>query len=309
MLLRFILGLIGVGFAFILTISLISDLSTYFASPPEETVEHEFHKHPKHLALASDGPFGKFDRKQLQRGFQVYKEVCAACHGLNLVAFRDLHDLGYEEAELKAIANQWAIEVPTENPETGEPATRKAIPSDNFPSPYPNEIAARAANNNQLPPDLSLIAKAREGGAAYTYSILTGYQRQPAKLVQEFPSARTPPGLHYNPYFANLNIAMPPPLTAAGQVTYAPGNPAPTVDQMAKDVSAFLVWAAEPNLERRHASGLAVVIFLLIATVLGYFAYRNIWAEAKRKVRATGVLDPVNQSKSARAKRDQGIAG
>ncbi len=309
MLLRFILGLIGIGFAFILTFSLISDLSTYLGAEPEETAEHEFHKHAKPLSLASDGPLGKFDRQQLQRGFQVYKEVCAACHGLNLVAFRNLADLGYEEPEVKAIANQWLIELPSENPETGEPATRKAIASDNFPNPYANETAARAANNNALPPDLSLIAKAREGGAAYTYSLLTGYQRQPAKLLKEFPAAKTPQGLYYNPYFANLNIAMPPPLTSAGQVTYAPGNPPPTIDQMAKDVSAFLVWAAEPTLESRHRAGLAVTIFLLVATILGYLAYRQIWAEAKRKVRPTGPLDPANQAKSRSAKAKQGIAG
>ena len=158
---------------------------------------------------------------------------------------------------MKAIANQWPIEVPSVNPDTGEAATRKAIPSDKFPSPYANETAARAANNNALPPDLSLMAKAREGGAAYIYSLLTGYQAQPAELLKEFPAAKTPPGLHYNPYFANLNIAMPPPLTGDGQVTYAPGNPRPTVDQMAKDVSAFLLWTAEPNLQSRHKSGLA----------------------------------------------------
>src|SRR4028119_1495680 len=245
MLLRLILGLIGIAFAGVVTISLVSDLRTSIMQPAEETAEHAFHKHAKHLSLASDGPFGKFDRKQLQRGFQVYKEVCAACHGLNLVAFRNLHDLGYEEAEVKAIANQWAIEVPTENPETGEPATRKAIPSDNFPSPYANETAARAANNNALPPDLSLITKAREGGAAYTYSLLTGYQRQPAELVHKFPAAKTPQGLYYNPYFPNLNIAMPPPLTSNGQVTYAPGQPEPTVEQMSKDVTAVLEYAAE----------------------------------------------------------------
>jgi ubiquinol-cytochrome c reductase cytochrome c1 subunit len=306
---RVIAFIIGLGFAGVLLISMATDLSSYLGSPPEATAEEEFHKHPKHLRLASDGPLGKYDRRQLQRGFQVYKEVCAACHGLSLVAFRDLHDLGYEEPEVKAIANQWAIEVPTVNPDTGEAATRKAIPSDNFPSPYPNETAARAANNNALPPDLSLIAKAREGGAAYTYSLLTGYQRQPARLVQEFPAAKTPQGLYYNPYFANLNIAMPPPLTAAGQVTYAPGNPAPTVDQMAKDVSAFLVWAAEPKLENRHRAGIAVVIFLLVGTVLAYLAYRQIWAEAKRKVRPTGPLDPNNIAKSRRAKAKRGVAG
>ena len=307
--LRFILGLIGAGFAAVLLISMGTDLANYFGSPSEATAEEEFHKEPKHLALASDGPLGKFDRQQLQRGFQVYKEVCAACHSLRLVAFRNLHDLGYEDAEVKAIANQWAIEVPTENPETGEPATRKAIPSDNFPNPYANETAARAANNNALPPDLSLITKAREGGAAYIYSLLTGYQPQPAKLLKEFPEAKTPNGLYYNPYFANLNIAMPPPLASAGQVSYAPGNPPPTVDQMAKDVSAFLVWAAEPKLENRHRAGIAVVIFLLVASVLGYLAYRQLWAEAKRKVRPTGPLKPANQAKSRSAKRKSGIAG
>ena len=307
--LRFILGFVGAVFCVVLLVSFFSNVSTFLTSPPSPSAEEEFHLHAKHLTLASDGPFGQFDEKQLQRGFQVYKEVCAACHGLSLVAFRDLHDLGYNEAEVKAIAEQWAIEVPTTNPDTGEVATRKALPSDRFPSPYANEVAARAANNNALPPDLSLITKAREGGAAYVYSLLTGYQRQPAELVREFPTAKTPQGLHYNPYFPNLNLAMPPPLTADGQVTYAEGNPAPTVDQMAKDVSAFLVWTAEPTLERRHASGLAVVIFLLFATILGYLAYRNIWATEKAVVRKTGVLDPKSQAKTARAKRKAGVQG
>jgi len=302
---RIIAFFIGVGFAFVLLISLITGISGSIASPAEPTAEEEFHKEPKHLALASDGPFGKFDRQQLQRGFQVYKEVCSACHSLKLVAFHDLHALGYKEPEIKAIANQWAIEVPSENPETGEAATRKAIPPDNFPSPYANETAARAANNNALPPDLSLITKAREGGPAYVASLITGYRNPPANLPAE---ARPGQGLHYNPWFANLNIAMPPPLTADGQVTYADGTK-PTVDQMAKDVAAFLVWTAEPSLARRHAAGLAVAIFLLFATVLGYLAYRNIWAEAKRKVRVTGALEPRNQAKNRRSKSKSGVAG
>ena len=308
--LRFILGLVGAVFSVVLLISFFSNISTYLTSPPEKTAEEEFHLHPKHLRLASDGPMGHFDRKQLQRGFQVYKEVCSACHSLSLVAFRDLEALGYNEAEVKAIAEQWATEVPSINPETGEPATRKALPADRFPSPYANEIAARAANNNALPPDLSLMTKARHDGPAYVYSLLTGYQKQqPAELLQKFPASKTPQGLHYNPYFANLNLAMPAPLTSDGQVTYAPGNPAPTVDQMAKDVAAFLVWTAEPKLEKRHATGLAVTVFLLFATILGYFAYRNIWANEKRKVRVTGVLDPENQSKTARARRKAGVKG
>lgn len=303
---RIIGFLVGLAFAGVLLISLFVGISDHISSPPEPTAEEEFHRHPKPLHLASDGPFGHFDNAQLQRGFQVYKEVCAACHGLNLVAFRNLEELGYNEAEVKAIAAQWQIEVPTINEETGEPSTRPATPADRFPSPYPNEIAARAANNNALPPDLSLITKAREGGAAYTYSLLTGYQGQPAELVRKFPAAKTPPNLHYNPYFANLNIAMPPPLVSDGQVQYADGT-RPTIDQMAKDVSAFLVWAAEPNLQRRHAAGLAVVIFLLFATAFGYLAYRNLWATHKRKVRVTGPIDPANKAKRRRANRDAGV--
>jgi ubiquinol-cytochrome c reductase cytochrome c1 subunit len=300
--------IVGLGFVFVLLLSLFSGLSGYFQSPPEPSAEHEFHKKPRELHLASNGPLGHFDRQQLQRGFQVYKEVCAACHGLSLVAFRDLAALGYEEPEIKAIANQWATEVPSVNPETGEAATRKAVPADRFPSPYANETAARAANNNALPPDLSLITKAREEGTAYIHSLLTGYAKQPAALVKHFPAAKTPPGLYYNPYFANLNIAMPPPLTSEGQVTYADGTKS-TVDQMATDVAAFLTWTAEPKLENRHRYGLTVLIFLLVATILGYLSYRNIWAEAKRKVRVTGPLDAQNQAKSQAAKDEQGIAG
>jgi ubiquinol-cytochrome c reductase cytochrome c1 subunit len=305
--LRLLLALIGAGFAAALLASLGVDLATAFSSPSEETAEHEFHKEPKPLHLASDGPLGKYDRQQLQRGFQVYKEVCAACHGLNLVAFHDLHSLGYSEAQVKAIANQWAIEVPTENPETGEAATRKAIPSDRFPKPYANETAARAANNNALPPDLSLMAKAREGGPAYIYSLLTGYRNPSPELLRKFPDSKPGAGLYHNPYFANLNLAMPPPLTGEGQVTYAEGNPRPTVDQMAKDVSAFLMWAAEPKLENRHRYGWATIIFLLVATVLGYLSYQNIWASAKRKVAPVGPLDPVNKAKRQRASKKAGV--
>ena len=306
---RFILGFIGAVFAGVLLISLISGVATYVSNPPAPLAADEFHKPPKPLHLSSDGPFGKFDKRQLQRGFQVYSEVCSACHSLKLVSFRDLKDLGYDDAEIKKIASDWKTQVPSINPDTGEEATRKALPSDNFPPPFANEVAARAANNNALPPDLSLITKAREGGAAYVYSILTGFQPQPAELLKKFPDAKTPPNLHYNPYFANLNIAMPPPLTTNGQVTYAPGNPAPTVDQMAQDVAAFLVWTAEPNLEARHAAGFAVVIFLLIGTILGYLAYHQIWYEAKRSVRVTGPLEPENQAKTRRAKAKSGIAG
>ena len=305
---RFILGFIGAVFAGVLLISLISGVATYISSPPAPLAAEEFHLPPKTLHLSSDGPFGKFNKAQLQRGFQVYSEVCSACHSLKLVSFRDLKDLGYNDAEIKKIASDWKTQVPSINPDTGEQTTRKALPSDDFPPPFANEVAARAANNNALPPDLSLMTKAREGGAAYVYSILTGFQPQPAELLKKFPDAKTPPNLHYNPYFANLNIAMPPPLTTNGQVSYADGTPS-TVNQMATDVAAFLVWTAEPNLEARHAAGLAVVIFLLIATILGYLAYRQLWYEAKRSVVKTGPLEPENQAKSRRAKSKAGIAG
>jgi len=302
---------VGGGFAFVLLYSMVGNAWTDFDSPPAPQAAEEFHKEHKHLALKSDGPFGKFDKAQLQRGLQVYTEVCSACHSLKLVSFRDLKDLGYNEAEIKAYAGsgkQWKIEVPSINPETGEATTRKALPSDNFPGPFPNETAARAANNNALPPDLSLITKSREGGAAYVYSLLTGYQNQPAELLKKFPDAKTPANLHYNPYFANLNLAMPPPLSTDGQVTYADGTKA-SVDQMAKDVSAFLVWTAEPNLERRHAAGFWVTIFLLFASVLAYLAYRQVWHDAKRQVVVTGALDPTNQAKTRKAKAKAGVAG
>jgi ubiquinol-cytochrome c reductase cytochrome c1 subunit len=246
--------------------------------PATPTAEHEFHKHPKHLALASDGPFGKFDLQQLQRGFQVYKEVCSACHSLRLVAFRDLAQLGYNEPEVKAIAA--GFQVPGVDPNTGEANTRPGLSTDYFPKPYANDIAARAANNNAIPPDLSLMTKARHDGGAYVYSLLTGYQRQPAELLEEFPDAKSPPGTHYNPYFPNLNLAMAPPLTAAGQVTYGDGTRS-SVDQMAKDVSAFLVWTAEPKLAKRNQTGWPVVLFLLVATALAWFAYQNVWRGVK----------------------------
>jgi ubiquinol-cytochrome c reductase cytochrome c1 subunit len=305
---RFIGALVGLGFILVLVISLITGIAGFLREPPTETVEHKFHKEAKHVSFASDGPLGHFDRQQLQRGFQVYKEVCAACHGLNLVAFRNLEEIGYNEPEVKAIAEQWQIEVPSINPNTGEPATRKPLPADQFPDPYPNEVAARAANQNAMPPDLSLITKAREHGPAYVYSLLTGYQNPATYRNEEgeaLPAENRPgQGLHFNPYFPNLNLAMPPPITADGQVTYADGT-APTIDQMSKDVAAFLVWTAEPRLENRHRAGLATLIFLIIATFLAWLAYKNIWASAHRRpVRPTGPLDPENMAKRDAATRE-----
>ncbi len=277
---RLIASLVGAAFVLVLGIALFGTVSGVITDPVAPSAESVAHKHPKELELASNGVFGKFDRRQLQRGFQVYKEVCSACHSLRLVSFRDLQKIGYSEPEVKAIANQWVIEQPTINPETGEAATRKNIPSDRFPSPFANEVAARAANNNALPPDLSLITKAREEGTAYVHSLLTGYTDQPAALIKQFPDIKTPEGLYYNPYFANLNLAMPPPITADDQVAYADGTKA-TKEQMSADVSAFLTWTAEPNLESRHAVGVASILFILVFCGLAWGAYQNVWRDVK----------------------------
>jgi ubiquinol-cytochrome c reductase cytochrome c1 subunit len=272
--------LVGLFFSGWLIVSFGVGAAAYISEPPQETAEHAFHLKPKKLSLASDGPMGKFDRQQLQRGFQVYKEVCSACHSMRLVSFRNLAELGYTEDEVKAIAANWPAQTPSIDPATGEATTRKPLPADYIPSPHANETAARAANNNALPPDLSLITKARSGGAPYIYSLLTGYQEPPAELAKRFPDAMPGPGLNYNPYFANLNIAMANPLGSDGIVTYSDGTNA-TREQMATDVAAFLVWTAEPTLEKRHQTGWAVLVFLIIATGLGYMAYRNVWAGVK----------------------------
>ena len=238
-----------------------------------EDLTHKYHLEPREVSWQNDGMFGTFDRAQLQRGYQVYKEVCAACHSLKHVSFRDLTDLGFTIPEVKALAK--ASDQPSIDEKTGEVNTRKGIPADYLPSPYPNDVAARAANNNALPPDLSLITKAREEGPRYVYSLLTGFNHKVPKDWQ------VPTGLHYNPYFANLNIAMPPPLTADGQVTYADGQPKPTVDQMAKDVAAFLTWTAEPKLENRKRGGIAVELFLIALAAFAYMTYRRVWADQK----------------------------
>lgn len=246
----------------------------------EATAEHEFHKHPDDVKFSFDGPLGRWDTRQLQRGLKVYDEVCAACHSLKFVAFRDLAALGLTEGQIKAYAAKKIV--PGIDPATGETTTRPGLPTDYFPSPYPNAVAAAAANNNAIPPDLSLMTKARHDGSRYVASLLTGYGPQPAELLSKFPDAKTSPGLHYNPYFANLNLAMAPPLIVEGQVTFDDGTKA-TIPQMAQDVAAFLTWTAEPQLVKRRQTGWAVVVFLLFATVLAYLSKQQIWAAMKPK--------------------------
>ncbi len=267
------LGALGLGLLFVVAL-------LWGAVQPRDAVATDpveaLHKHPQAIAWTHDGPgnlgiLGTFDRGQLQRGFQVYKEVCSACHSIHRVAFRDLEALGFSAPEIKAIAKGY--DVASIDDKTGEPATRKGLPSDKFPLVYPNEIAARAAQNGANPPDLSLITKAREGGGNYVHSLITGYADAPAKWT-------VPDGLYYNPYFRSLNIAMPPPLAADDQVTYADGTKA-TRDQMAKDVATFLTWTAEPKLEARKQTGVAAVLFLLILTGFAYLSYKRVWADIK----------------------------
>ena len=265
----------GIGAGFIFVIALI----VAALMPREATVADpikQIHLYPRDANLAHDGPlglgvFGTFDRAQLQRGYQVYKEVCSSCHGLKRIAFRNLGDLGFSDAEVRALAR--AAEVPTINQQTGEQDVRPALPSDHIPPPFPNETVARLANNNAYPPDLSLIVKARPDGQNYLYSLLTGYDK-PVPAGHEVPQ-----GLHFNPYFHSVNIAMAKPLSD-GQITYADGTEA-SVDQMAKDVTAFLRWAAEPELETRRQTGVATMIFLFILSILSFLTYRKVWADLK----------------------------
>jgi len=252
------------------------------------SADHEFHldAHGPEGGYSFDGPVGKWDVAQLQRGLKVYSEVCAACHSLKFVAFRDLEEIGYSEAQVKAFAA--TKQVPGIDPNTGESVMRPGEPTDYFPSPFPNAVAAAAANNNAIPPDLSLMTKARHHGSNYVYSLLTGYtdpatfEKDGKRLMEEFPDFQTPPGLYFNPYFANLNLAMAPPLGVDGQVTYDDGTEA-TVSQMSADVAAFLTWTAEPKLVERKQTGFAVLVFLLFATVLAYFAKRQVWSSVKPK--------------------------
>lgn len=260
--------------------SLIPGIINY--APPERGDYYVFKQKPKapEGGFAFDGPLGKWDVAQLQRGYQVYKEVCSSCHSLKFVAFRNLQELGYSDAEVRAEAKTWFV--PGIDPATGEATTRPGEPTDAFPSPYPNDVAAAAANNNAIPPDLSLIVKARKGGSNYIYSLLSGYGEPDPELLKQSPEFETPAGLYFNPYFSNVNLAMAPPLAADGLVTYADGKEA-TVSQMSADVSAFLTWTAEPSLIKRKQTGWFVIGFLLIATLLAFFSYKQIWAGMKPK--------------------------
>lgn len=272
--------LIGLGFTVVVLFSFLNGAYNYATEEKVGAPEYEFYKKPAKVDFQQDGPFGTWDLAQVQRGYQVYKEVCAACHSLKFVAFRDLAKIGYTEAEVKALAAEW--QVPGIDPNTGEDILRPGLPTDNFPDVYPNDVAAAAANNNAIPPDLSLMAKARGDGTNYIHSLLAGYGPIPEELKAKYPDFETSTGLYFNEYFPNLNIAMAPPLTATDQVTYTDGTPA-TVPQMSQDVAAFLAWTAEPSLVERKQTGWPILGFLLFATILAYLSKQQIWAAVKPK--------------------------
>jgi ubiquinol-cytochrome c reductase cytochrome c1 subunit len=228
-----------------------------------------------------DGVFGSYDRAESQRGLQVYREVCAGCHGLRFVAFRNLMQLGYSENQVKALAAEYEV---TDGPnDEGEMFERPARPSDRFPSPFPNDNAARASNNGALPPDLSLIVDNRAfgmdfvvypinfqfGGADYVYALLTGYGEPPADM-------KIGENMYYNKYYGGHQIAMAAPLSEDA-VEYTDGTKA-TVEQMARDVTTFLAWATEPNLEERKQMGLKVVLFLIVFMGLMIAVKKRVWA-------------------------------
>lgn len=266
------------------------------AEEHESATQHYPLEHPRHVDWTFAGPFGNFDPAQQQRGFQVYREVCSGCHSVSLLPFRDLaseHGPHFTEEQAKALAAEYQI---ADQDSNGEAIQRPGRASDYFPSPFPNEAAARAANGGAYPPDLSLIAKARavtrgfpafifdiftqyqESGPDYLYSLLTGYQEPPA-------GEEVAPGQYYNPFFiSGPALAMPPPLSD-GQVSYAqnadedPANDVPeTVDQYSRDVTAFLMWAAEPHLVARKSMGLVVMVFLIILAGLVYYTKKKVWA-------------------------------
>jgi ubiquinol-cytochrome c reductase cytochrome c1 subunit len=226
---------------------------------------------PIQRSWSHDGMFGTYDRAAAQRGFQIYREVCSGCHGVEYLAFRNLTELGFDDDAVSAIAAEYdIIDGPDDD---GEMFDRPGKASDHMPSPYANEQAARASNGGALPPDLSLITKARADGSNYLYSLMVGYPEEPpAEALEEAPE-----GMYYNEYFGGHWIAMPGPLMD-DLIEYSDGS-APTVDQMAADVTVFLSWLAEPTLEARKQTGLGVLLFLIPLTLLLYACKRKVWAD------------------------------
>jgi|TARA_B100001146_G_scaffold197618_1_gene186555 ubiquinol-cytochrome c reductase cytochrome c1 subunit len=222
------------------------------------------------------GFFGKFDRASLQRGYQVYTEVCASCHSIKYLSYRNLSEPGgpeFSEEQAKAIAAQFEV---SDGPNSdGDMFTRPAKLSDKFVMPYQNEQEAKASNGGAYPPDFSVLVKARSGGANYIYSVLLGYEDPPSDITLD-------DGVYYNRYMYGNKIKMPKPLSN-DSVTYSDGTSA-TEEQMAKDVVTFLTWAAEPHLEARYKLGFRAIVYLIILTVLVYFSMKKIWSRIESEV-------------------------
>ena len=222
------------------------------------------------------GLFGKFDRGALQRGYQVYTEVCASCHSMKYLSYRNLSEKGgpeFTEQQAKAIAASFDV---TDGPNSdGEMFTRPGKLSDKFVMPYENVKAAQAANGGAYPPDMSVLVKARGGGVDYIYSLLQGYEDPPAGITLD-------EGVHYNKYMYGNKIKMSNPLSN-GLIEYSDGTNA-TVEQMSKDVTTFLMWTAEPHLETRHQMGFKAIVYLIILTILVYFSMKRIWSRVETKV-------------------------
>jgi cytochrome c1 len=256
-------------------------------SGPALAQEHDTPPPPPQVKWSFAGPFGKFDEAQLQRGFKVYREVCANCHSLDMLAFRNLADaggLGYSEAQVAAVAAEYKIK---DIDDLGNAIERAGRPADHFPSPFANELAAKAANGGTAPPDMSTLAKARtyeRGFPWFVFDMITQYQEQGpdyiAALLKGYldppQGFQVPEGGHYNQYFPGHVIVMPPPLQA-GQVTFDDGSPQ-TLEQYSKDVAAFLVWAAEPHLVQRKRIGFQVMFFLIVLAGLMYFTKKKVWS-------------------------------
>lgn len=218
-----------------------------------------------------EGLFGYYDKAELQRGFQIYNEVCSSCHGLSLVAYRNLTEIGLSEEQVKNIAAEREVEDGPDD--TGEMFMRPALPADRFVPPFPNDEAARFANGGALPPDLSLMAKARIGGPNYIYHLLLGFKDEVPEGVS------IPDGKYYNEYFAGNAISMPPQLYE-GMVEFADGTEA-TPENMARAITSFLQWAAEPELEERKSLGIKVMLFLIVLTAMLYALKRRIWSDVE----------------------------
>lgn len=226
------------------------------------------HASVPHMKWSFEGVTGTYDRASLQRGFKVYREVCSACHSMDRLFYRDLAALGYSEGQIKTIAGDVTV---MDGPnDEGEMFERPGRPSDHFKNPYANVAQAQYANNGAAPPDMSLLAKARAGGASYIYGILTGYKEPPAGTTLL-------PGQHWNATMSGHIIAMAPPLTD-GQIAYDDNAPQ-TMDQYAKDVATFLTWASEPHMEARKRTGIKIFLFLLVLTGVMYGVKKKIWAK------------------------------